>query len=147
MHINNLKIELDPRLDKEEEVYYLGRLKAPILIDMSEGATFLIFLSDSGTEELQIAVNNKENTTFSRYNIRGNKMKIRLDKRNDKDGKTFYVCKVRHPGKINCLSEACFLAFISKEGNEELQITGDISTEVENQSKREIEIITWGKGI
>lgn len=143
MNLNNLRVEVDPRLDKEEEVYYIGRLKAPVSIDLTEGVTFLVFLSKSGEEELQIAPNDKENTTFSRYTIRGNKIKIRLDRREDKDGKVFYVCKVRHPGRVNCLNEACFMVFTSRQNNEELQITGDIIAEGEEKpsKRREIEIL------
>lgn len=143
MNLNNLRIEVDPRLDKEEEVYYIGRLKAPISIDLSDGATFLVFLSKSGEEELQIAPNDKENTIFSRYAIRGNKIKVRLDRREDKDGKIFYVCKVRHPGKINCLDEACFMVFTSRQNNEELQITGEITFNDEEKPlrRKEVEIV------
>jgi len=143
MNLNNLGIPIDPRLDKEEEVYYIGRLKTPISINLEEGVTFLVFLSKDGEEELQIAPNDKENTMFSRYTIRGNKMKIRLDRREDKDGRSFYVCKVRHPGRINCLSEACFMVFTSREGNEELQITGDIIADGEEKpsKRREVEIL------
>lgn len=139
--VNNQRIQLDPRFDKSEEIYFIGKLKAPILIDMNEGVTYLVFLSESGEEELQIATNDKENTAFSKYSIYENKMKIKLDKREDKDGQVFYVCKVKHPGLIRCSSETCFLAFVSRKGQEELQITGEFINEFSKPVKKEIEVI------
>ena len=76
MNINNLKVELDIREDSKGHIYHLGRLRAPCKIDLTEGATFLIFISASGEEELQIACNDKENTTFSRYSKRNDRLKV-----------------------------------------------------------------------
>jgi len=55
MSNKNLTIELRARPDKDGRTFYVGRLKAPCLIDCSEGAVFLIFVADEGAEELQIA--------------------------------------------------------------------------------------------
>lgn len=124
MHINNLKIELAPRFDKDEEVYYIGRLKFPGSIDCSNGVTFLIFLSESGLEELQIAVNDKDHVNFNRLIKKPDRLKIKLDSREDKDNNKFYIAKIMFNGYIKCNPELCFLVFKSKKGNEELQITG-----------------------
>lgn len=51
----NLNIDLKCRLDKNKNKYYVGKLLGPITIDLSEGATFLIFVSEEGNEQLQIA--------------------------------------------------------------------------------------------
>ena len=49
------------RKDKDGQVFYVGKIKAPVLIDCSVGAVFLIFVSDQGDEQLQIALmDNKE---------------------------------------------------------------------------------------
>jgi hypothetical protein len=34
----------------------VGKIKAPVLIDCSMGAVFLIFVSDQGEEQMQIAL-------------------------------------------------------------------------------------------
>ncbi len=36
--------------------YYLGRLQFPGAVTFDDGAVFLVFTSEEGTEELQIAV-------------------------------------------------------------------------------------------
>jgi len=143
MSLNNLKIDINPKFDKDDNVYHIGKLKAPISIDLSQGVTFLIFLAVSGEEELQIAVNDKESANFSRLKVVKNKIKIEMDKRVDKDDRAYYVCKVRYPGVINCFEEACFLAFTSREENEELQITGLIELDDKSgrSKRREIEIL------
>lgn len=134
MVTSNLKIELEPRTDKEEQTYYLGRLKFPGTINLSDGVTFLIFTSDLGEEELQIAINNKENSTFSKYSLRNDRIKVDLDEREDQYGKVFYVAKLNLDGVISCKSDLVFLIFLSKKGSEELQIVGDIN--IDGKEKR-----------
>jgi hypothetical protein len=51
----NLTIDLKARTDKDGQTFYVGKIRAPMLIDCSEGASFLIFISDKGEEQLQIA--------------------------------------------------------------------------------------------
>lgn len=55
MSNKNLTIELKARRDKDGMVFYVGKIKAPVLIDCSKGASFLIFISDQGAEEMQVA--------------------------------------------------------------------------------------------
>lgn len=55
MSNKNLVIELKPREDKHKQIYYVGKIEAPVLIDCREGVVFLIYVSESGAEELQIA--------------------------------------------------------------------------------------------
>jgi len=126
MGTNNLKVDLDPREDKEKQIYYLGRLQFPGRIDFSHGVTFLVFLSEDGAEEVQVAINNKENTTFSKYTRRNDRVKVSIDSREDQFGKTFYVAKLQFNGYIECEDEVVFLIFNSKEGSEELQMVGNI---------------------
>ena len=58
---NNIKIELQGRPDKNGQVFFVGKIKAPILIDCSEGAVFLIYTSEAGSEEMQIALMDSKN--------------------------------------------------------------------------------------
>jgi hypothetical protein len=65
MSNKNLTIELRARTDKDGRVFYVGKLKAPCLIDCSQGAVFLVFVSDHGAEEMQIACEtNKDDSSF-----------------------------------------------------------------------------------
>lgn len=56
MSNKNITIDLKARKDKDGEVFYVGKIKAPVLIDCSMGAVFLVFVSDNGDEQLQIAL-------------------------------------------------------------------------------------------
>lgn len=58
---NNIKIELTPRTDSSNNIYFVGKLFAPVLIDCREGATFLIFISEEGAEQMQIAPMDNKN--------------------------------------------------------------------------------------
>ena len=61
MSSKNVTIDLKARRDKDGMVFYVGKIKAPVLIDCTQGAVFLVFVSDQGDEQLQIALmDNKE---------------------------------------------------------------------------------------
>jgi len=61
MSNKNVTIDLKARKDKDGMIFYVGKIKAPVSIDCREGAVFLIFVSDKGDEQLQIALmDNKE---------------------------------------------------------------------------------------
>lgn len=62
MSNKNLTIDLKARRDKDGMVFYVGKIKAPILIDCSQGAVFLVFTSDLNDEQLQIAVMDTKDT-------------------------------------------------------------------------------------
>lgn len=52
---NNLIIELNKRQDRKKNAFYVGKIKAPIMIDCSKGVSFIVFISEEGVEQLQIA--------------------------------------------------------------------------------------------
>lgn len=61
MSNKNVTIDLKARKDKDGMIFYVGKVKAPMLIDCSQGVVFLVFVSDQGDEQLQIALmDNKE---------------------------------------------------------------------------------------
>lgn len=60
MSNKNLTIDLKARKDIDGQVFYVGKIEAPVLIDCSEGAVFLVFVSDKGEEQLQIAPMDKK---------------------------------------------------------------------------------------
>lgn len=61
MSNKNLTIDLKARKDKDEMIFYVGKIEAPVLIDCTKGVVFLIFVSDQGDEQLQIApMDNKD---------------------------------------------------------------------------------------
>lgn len=61
MSNKNVTIDLKARKDKDGMIFYVGKVKAPILIDCSQGVVFLIFTSDQNDEQIQIApMDNKD---------------------------------------------------------------------------------------
>jgi len=56
MSNKNLIIDLKARKDVDGQIYYVGRIKAPIVIECKQGAAFLVFVADPGSEQLQIAL-------------------------------------------------------------------------------------------
>lgn len=56
MSNKNIVIDLKARKDVDGQTFYVGKVKAPVLIDCHQGAVFLVFISDKGDEQLQIAV-------------------------------------------------------------------------------------------
>lgn len=56
MSNHNITVDLKARKDIDGQTFYVGKIKAPALIDCSKGAVFLVFVSDKGEEQLQIAL-------------------------------------------------------------------------------------------
>lgn len=121
----NLKVDIDPREDKDKNIYYLGKLHVPMKIDASKGVAFLVFISEDGAEQLQIAHVDVEQNFFAKCKIFDDKIKVKLEKREDKNNQIFYLAKLKFNGSID-LSESSFVVFVSKPGSEELQIVGKI---------------------
>lgn len=61
MSNKNLTIDLKARQDADGATFYVGKIEAPVWIDCSEGAVFLVFVSDKGEEQLQIAPMDNKN--------------------------------------------------------------------------------------
>jgi hypothetical protein len=60
MSNKNVVIDLKARKDVDGQTFYVGKVEAPVLIDCSDGAVFLVFISDKGEEQLQIAPMDKK---------------------------------------------------------------------------------------
>lgn len=55
MSSKNLCLDLKSKTDVDGRTFYVAKLKFPGHLDCRNGATFLVFVSDKGEEELQIA--------------------------------------------------------------------------------------------
>jgi hypothetical protein len=62
MSNKNIVIDLKARKDVDGQTFYVGKIKAPVLIDCRPGAVFLVFVSDKGDEQLQIALMDDKET-------------------------------------------------------------------------------------
>jgi hypothetical protein len=126
MSNKNLRIDLEPREDSKGNIYYIGRLQVPLTIDFTQGLAILVFLSESGDEELQLAMNDKNNFSSGKVRKRRNRLDIPLDVRTDRHKKQFYIAKVQIDATVSCNNEVVFLVFTSRAGKEEVQIVGEV---------------------
>lgn len=53
---NNIIVDLKAKSDKDKQTFYVGKIKAPVMIDCSKGVVFLIFTANKNEEQLQIAL-------------------------------------------------------------------------------------------
>ena len=53
--MNNIKLDLKARLDADKQTYFVAKLQGPFSINCEDGVAFLVFISDQGEEQLQIA--------------------------------------------------------------------------------------------
>ena len=51
---DRLTLPLECKLDANGNKYYIAKLRSPIKIDCENGAAFMVFVSEPGSEELQI---------------------------------------------------------------------------------------------
>ena len=54
MSNSNLTVNLSAKTDREGKTYYIGRLKLDAQLNFEKGVAFLVFVSEAGSEELQI---------------------------------------------------------------------------------------------
>lgn len=52
----NLCINLIPRQDVDGNIFYVGKLKVDATLNFKRGCAFLVFVSEEGTEQLQISM-------------------------------------------------------------------------------------------
>jgi len=76
-----------------------------------------------------------DNGSYSQYYQQGNQLKIKLVKRIDAEGNAWFLAKVKFEGLIELSDNGSFMAFLSREGKEELQLEAKI---VDNKKEPEI---------
>lgn len=55
MHNEKLRVSLFAKPDRNGKKMYVGKIKFPGMIDCTNGIVFLVFTSEDGSEEIQIA--------------------------------------------------------------------------------------------
>jgi len=122
------KVELTRQRDKEGHSFYIGKLQFPGTLEFDKGASFMIFLSDDGFEELQIAPLDPTRKPLPKRHretagVSGGRFSIDLHPMVDKDGETYYIGEALGPVSMKLRKGIFFHVFTSRPGVEELQIS------------------------
>lgn len=151
---NNIRIDPEAKppiplkkvWDSSGNPYYIGKLQFPGTLEFERGASFFIFVSEDGYEELQIAPLDPSRKSKSRHTatMNGGRLSIDLHPMVDRNSSTYYIGEVVDFVKLDLWRGVFFTIFLSKPGQEEIQITRlnhrqkkrEPSVEYRNSSRR-----------
>lgn len=128
-----LKVELEPRVDRDSKTWHLGKQKHPTMLKLNKGVDFYIYLSESDDALNQLHIvssssneyydpKNYLNPRIIRTNNINSNLGIDLEKRFI-DDKPYYYGNLRHDGILDFSLGVSFLVFTVDEGSEQLQIS------------------------
>ncbi len=110
--------------DANGQPYYIGKLQFPGTLEFESGASFFVFVSESGVEELQIAPLDPSRMAKTRNEAYMNgRFSIDLHPMVDQNGRTYYVGEAIGLAKLDLKRGIFFTIFTSKPGYEEIQIS------------------------
>lgn len=123
-----LRIPLFRRIGKDGNPFYTGKLQFPGVMDLEEGASFMVFTSEENMEELQIGPldPNRQSARVrktSRDTRADGRIRIDLHSVKDSHGNTFYVGEAQGPAILPLRNGLFFTIFTAREGYEELQVS------------------------
>jgi hypothetical protein len=128
-----LKVELEPKTDRDSKIWHLGKQKHPTILKLNKGVDFYIYLSDSeeGLNQIHI-VSSSSNEYYDprkylspriiRSNNINSNLGIDLEKKSI-DGIEFFHGTLKHDGVLDFNNGISFLVFTADEGSEQLQIS------------------------
>lgn len=112
--------------DANGQPYYIGRMQFPGTLEFKCGASFFVFVSEEGVEELQIApldpARRSKSTRDGAY-MHGGRFAIDLHPMMDQRGRTYYVGEAIGLLDLKLRNGIFFTVFLSKPGQEEIQIS------------------------
>lgn len=118
------KIDLIKHKDNNGDDYFTGKLQFPGTLDLEGGASFMVFTSEEGVEQLQIGpLDPRRRNNGKHTSISNGKFSIRLNALTDQKGEIYYVGEAVGFCKIQLKHGIFFTIFTSKTGFEELQVS------------------------
>lgn len=128
-----LTIQLFPKLDTDQQTYYIGKCKWPGKLFFKNGSAFLVYIDGEDKQELHITTSSDHalQNLLQQY-TQGRRKKTRSRHQNicinlepiiDEDGKIFYMGYLGADISVDASEGLVFLCFIADEGDEELQIS------------------------
>jgi hypothetical protein len=121
-HINLIKVP-----DAAGRPYFIGKLQFPAIMKFERGASFMVFLAETGIEELQIAPIDPSRRSKARANcgasITNGKFSIDLRPMIDFNGSVYYVGEAIGFFEMDLEPGIFFTIFTSIPGQERIQIS------------------------
>jgi hypothetical protein len=118
-------VKLKRMFDSKGNPYYIGKKQLCGTLDFNKGGSFMVFVSEEGVEELQIAPMHPAKVKYYHGNVRlmNGRIEIPLKALDDQNGNTYYVGEVVGPIVKDLIVGVFFTVFLSREGYEVLQIS------------------------
>lgn len=132
------KIQLYPKIDRDNQTMYIGKVNCPLILNFSKGLAFFVYLSKE-INEIHITNDSSQFHDVFRYYKEGRKRAIRnrngnltvdlearyerLKENEEGPAKIFYIGKCKCDATLTLDEETVFLVFVSDKGEEELQIS------------------------
>jgi hypothetical protein len=119
-----IKLIKVPR-DNAGNPYFIGKLQFPAIMKFEKGASFMVFLAESGVEELQIGPIEPSRRSKARggVSINNGRFCIDIHPMIDQHGKTYYVGEAIGLFEIDLVPGIFFTVFTSISGQEQIQIS------------------------
>jgi hypothetical protein len=126
-----LKIQLFPKSDTDDQVFYIGKLCFPGTISLGKGVSFYIYINDN-VKELHICPTRSLVDDPTTYNTRSRKKTSRSKHNNiaidlateyDTDENSYFVGSIASNLSVSASEGIVFLVFVADVGEEELQIS------------------------
>lgn len=149
-----LKIQLFPKNDTDNQVFYIGKLCFPGTIILGKGCVFFVYL-DGETQELHICptdalhidnpaqyyTRGRRKQTRSRHNNIAIELEPSYSTTQDGKSKKFFSGSIAADITLNASEGIVFLVFIADSGEEELQISVTGNSKEKKKSRPVTEIL------
>ena len=130
--------------DANGQPYYIGKLQFPGTLEFEAGASFFVFVSESGVEELQIApLDPRRSVSEDGISMNAGRFTICLHPMVDQNGKTYYVGEAKGLSNIDLKRGVFFTIFTSKPGYEEIQITRLNPRKRKEERTRDVPVVSY----
>lgn len=117
-----ISIKLYSKQDNNGKPFYYGKLQFNGTLSMTDGQSFMIFLSDPGCEELQIGPLAPHRNGHSGIIGSKGQIAIPLNRHFDQHSNPFYVGELKGLGNLDMQRGIFFTVFTSIDGREQLQL-------------------------
>jgi hypothetical protein len=113
--------------DNAGNPYFIGKLQFPAIMKFEKGASFMVFLAESGAEELQIGPIDPSRRSKARGSggvaINNGRFSIDIHPMIDQNGDRYYVGEAIGLFEIDLVPGIFFTVFTSICGQEQIQIS------------------------